>query len=111
MITLANGEVGWIPDLRGQGAGAEVRRKGHSMTSSARAIIAGGKVNPMAAAVLRLIAKTNRLACSIGMSSGLARPRIFCDLTGQSSPEHHQIRAISHHGAAFSVEAEATSAS
>lgn len=49
----------------------------YSITSSARAIAAGGKVKSMAPAVLRLIPKTNRLACSVGISPGFTPWRIF----------------------------------
>ena len=49
----------------------------HSITSSATASKVGGTAMPSPRAVLRLIAKTNLLACTTGRSAGLAPPRIF----------------------------------
>src|SRR5258705_4422698 len=47
-------------------------RAGHSITSSARASNWGGMVIPSALAVLRLITKWKRSACSIGSSAAFA---------------------------------------
>jgi len=49
----------------------------HSMTSSARARIAGGTVSPSALAVLRLTTSSNLVGCWTGKSAGFAPLRIF----------------------------------
>src|SRR5437667_10574774 len=48
----------------------------HSITSSARARIAGGIVRPSAPAVLRLTARSNLVGGSTGRSAGLAPLRL-----------------------------------
>src|SRR5438445_3284003 len=48
----------------------------HSMTSSARARIAGGTVRPSALAVLRLTTSSNMAGCCTGRSAGLAPARM-----------------------------------
>src|SRR5215813_5750891 len=49
----------------------------HSITSSASSRRSRGIVNPSVLAVLRLIASSNLVGCSIGMSPGLAPLRIL----------------------------------
>src|SRR5215203_6836025 len=49
----------------------------HSITSFARASSVGAIVSPSAFAVIRLMVRSNRLACSIGRSAGLAPFRIL----------------------------------
>src|SRR5215207_1403414 len=51
---------------------AERLRPPHSITSSARARSVGGIVRFSAFAVVRLTTRSNRIACSIGRSAGLA---------------------------------------
>ncbi len=51
--------------------------RGHWITSSARCSSDGGIVSPSAFAVLRLITKSNLVACSKGRSPGLAPFRIL----------------------------------
>ena len=53
------------------------RHAGHSTIQSARASTVGGTVSPSAFAVLRLIASSNLLGCSMGSSPGLAPLRIW----------------------------------
>src|SRR5262249_39857296 len=43
----------------------------HSITSSARAMTAGGTVRPSARAVTKLITRSNLVGCSTGSSAGL----------------------------------------
>src|SRR6516225_1838191 len=50
---------------------------GHSITSSARASSAGGNSRPSAFAVVRLIARSNLVGCSTGMSAGFAPRKIL----------------------------------
>jgi hypothetical protein len=53
------------------------RRPAYSMTWSARASRDGGIVRPRALAVLRLIASSNLVGCSTGMSAGFTPRRIL----------------------------------
>src|SRR5207247_464436 len=53
----------------------------HSITSSARASSVGGTSRPRALAALRLITSSNLVACSIGMSAGLAPLRTLSTKT------------------------------
>jgi hypothetical protein len=50
---------------------------GHSITSSARARIAGGTVRPSALAVLRLTTSLKVVGCWTGRSAGFSPFRIF----------------------------------
>src|SRR5262249_35024769 len=50
----------------------------HSITSSARATSSGGKSRPSARVLLRLIANSNFVGCSIGRSAGLVPCKILC---------------------------------
>jgi len=52
-----------------------VASRPHSITLSARATSAGGTVTPSALAVLRLIASSNLLGCSTGISATLTHCR------------------------------------
>src|SRR5262249_40686890 len=49
----------------------------HSITSSARASSVGGTSMPSAFAVVRLIARSNLVGCSTGMSAGFAPRKIL----------------------------------
>src|SRR5262249_30413018 len=49
----------------------------HSITSSARASRVGGTSRPSALAFVRLIARSNFVGCSTGMSAGFAPRRIL----------------------------------
>jgi hypothetical protein len=49
----------------------------YSITTSARPSSVGGIVRPIAFAVLRLIANSNVVGCSIGISLGFAPPTIL----------------------------------
>src|SRR5262245_55386959 len=49
----------------------------HSITSSARARSAGGKVTARALAVFRFMTSSNLVGCSIGRSAGLAPLKIL----------------------------------
>src|SRR5262249_5763542 len=50
----------------------------YSITSSARPRIESGIVNPIFLAVLRLMTRSNFVACSTGRSSGFAPLKILC---------------------------------
>src|SRR5262245_34164301 len=50
----------------------------HSITSSARATSSGGKSRPSARVLLRLIANSNFVGCSIGRSASLVPCKILC---------------------------------
>src|SRR5688572_3213894 len=58
-----------------------VRKRLHSMTSSARSSSAGGMGRPRALAVRRLMARSNVTGCSTGRSAGLAPLRILSTYT------------------------------
>src|SRR5258708_36742992 len=65
----------------------------HSITWSARARNAGGKVNPIAFAVLRLTTSSNVVGCSTGRAAGFAPFKILSTrsaarryLSGKRSP-------------------------
>jgi len=56
---------------------ASQRKVAYSITSSAVASSASGMVNPIAFAVLRLMASSNFVACSTGKSAGFAPLKIL----------------------------------
>src|SRR5262245_37937779 len=81
-------QIDWLFARRGASSGVAPRlnhtadsasRIGgpHSITSSARAMTAGGTVRPSARAVTRLITRSNLVGCSTGRSGGLAPRRIL----------------------------------
>ena len=54
----------------------------YSITSSARTNNVSGTVTPIALVVLRLITSSNLVACSTGISTGLAPAEKFDELRG-----------------------------
>src|SRR6516164_4245866 len=75
----------------------------HSMTSSARARIAGGTVRPSALAVLRLTTSSNVVGCWTGRSAGLAPLRIFSDVDADLAMDRRKAGAIADQTASLGV--------
>ena len=72
------------------------KRQNYSITSSAVANISGGKVQPMACAVLRLIISSNLVTCSTGRSAGLSALQDFVYEIGAAPIHLGQIFAVGH---------------
>ena len=96
----AKGHVRFTPKADMCGAKADVRfvpiaELAHSMTTSTRRRNVSEILRPMAFAVLRLMASSNFVGCSIGRSFGCLPCRIFCTsvvpcrtAAGPSAPGH-----------------------